>query len=272
MSKQFTCDDIDLIREQYPIVNMWSDDYYAYIAYVNLMEQYHSEPILEFLSTVNTDKTVEELKRRNLKGVVKALKTEDNNKVVVVFSNLNKSYLDEVNKYIDTFGWFPSVIKSKNVVYKYSEVNVLKVLSNIKLNDEVTVKYEAKYNKEVIVDEGFLYHVTPDIMWPKINHAGLTPKTQSKLANHPGRIYLLYKFKDKSSDIANTIQSLFDNYEHKKYVKYMYILKIDVSKLKNNKFFEDPNFKICDAVWTNENIPPYAISIYHKVLVNPDAE
>jgi hypothetical protein len=45
----------------------------------------------------------------------------------------------------------------------------------------------------------------------------------------------------------------------------MYLLRIDLSKVKNIKFFKDPNFFMGDAVWTYENIPPYAINVIGRI-------
>ena len=52
----------------------------------------------------------------------------------------------------------------------------------------------------------------------------------------------------------------------------MEILRVDMSKLKGNKFYEDPNFYMGDAVYSYDNIPPYAIENIKSVLVNYHAE
>ena len=45
----------------------------------------------------------------------------------------------------------------------------------------------------------------------------------------------------------------------------MYVLRINMSKLKKLKFFEDPKFDLGNAIWTYENIPPYAIEVVDKL-------
>jgi hypothetical protein len=47
----------------------------------------------------------------------------------------------------------------------------------------------------------------------------------------------------------------------------MYLLKINLSQLKDHKFFNDPNFFMGEAIWTYQNIPPSAISIDRKINV-----
>jgi len=116
-----------------------------------------------------------------------------------------------------------------------------------------------EYDKEVTVDSRYLYHLTPDTKWKSIKHIGLTPKTQGKLANHPGRIYLLTSL--DGVDVEKLAFSLLVTYSQAHLVKEMYLLKVDTANLRDIKFFEDPNFFKDQAVWTYQNIPPTAISV-----------
>jgi len=262
----YTPDDIEMIKEEYPGIAMWSDTH-VWVLYKNIIKE-HTEPIQEFLTTIVSEKTIEEFLRRNFKNVSTILRSNQGNKIRIIFSNLNKSSLDEINKYMDSFGWFPAMIGKGKDLDKYSEHSIL---SNTGDNN-ISVEYEAHYDSLVDVQEKYLYHICPDIAWINISTVGLTPKTQSKLSNHPRRIYLIHQFNNKKLNIAQTAQKLFDSCKNQKYIRNMYVLRIDVSKLKNNIFYEDPNFKICDAVWTNENIAPYAIKVVEQILVNPNAE
>jgi hypothetical protein len=48
----------------------------------------------------------------------------------------------------------------------------------------------------------------------------------------------------------------------------MYVLAIDMEKIKDHKFFKDPNFLIDDgAIYTYQNIPPSAILIDERINV-----
>ena len=55
------------------------------------------------------------------------------------------------------------------------------------------------------------------------------------------------------------------NYKFKP-IKYIYLLKIDLSKCEDKRFFLDPSAP--DGMFTYENIPPQCISIEEKINVN----
>ena len=51
--------------------------------------------------------------------------------------------------------------------------------------------------------------------------------------------------------------------------KYL-ILEIDLKRLPNHKFYNDPNFNMDgDGIWTFQNIPPIYIKIVGEVELNP---
>ena len=163
---------------------------------------------------------------------------------------------------MDSFGWYPAAIDNKGGG-KYTT----KVTSFIDRH-EITIVYEAKYDQEAILTSKYAYHLTPDIKWPKIKALGLTPKTQGKLGDHPGRIYLLAdidNLEDHGGDINDVAFALLNSYVNKDKVKQMYLLQIDLGQLKDHKFFDDPNFFMGEAVWTYQNIPPSAIKIVDKL-------
>ena len=220
-------------------------------------------PINEFLYTVNSEKTINYIEKKFGDQIECSYDDRKNGDSILIKFNteLNKN-LEEVNKIMYNFGWFPTFIRSRIAHEKYSS-GVKKSLNST----SVIITYDAKYNEEIKLDsEGFLYHLTPDISWDKISKYGLTPKTQNKIADHPERIYFIEKLNilgESFEDIANT---LLMNYYRSPYVKEMYLLLIDLSKLnKNIKFFKDPNFLMGQAVWTTSNIPPNAIEIYEKI-------
>ena len=93
---------------------------------------------------------------------------------------------------------------------------------------------------------------------------GLTPKTEGKLSNHPGRIYVLLQEKGED-DMLEFGFNLLNTYLNRDKVKEMYLLRIDLSKLKDVKFFTDPNFYMGEAAWTYQNIPPFAIEVDKKI-------
>jgi len=216
--------------------------------------------IKEFLYTINSEKTIDQLIKQIGDGIeIKEEFLNDNKKIIITFKKLSIEYLDKVNTFMDKFGWYPSFIDpdspygdsySRSIKYRIGENNI-------------DITYEAKYDEEVYITEDYLYHLTTDIRWPKIKAIGLTPKTQGKLANHPGRIYLLTKYSEEElKELVDNLRWLDPNRDK---IKEMYLLKIDTSQIKNHKFFEDPNFGKESGVWTYQNIPPSAITIIRKI-------
>lgn len=247
---------IEEIKKQYPSLQKWSDTH-AFELYKKIQEH---QLINEFLYTVNPEKTTQQVIKQAGYGVRINYKTS---KIYLTFDTLKKDYLDKVNKVMDSFGWYPAYIDAKDGG-KYTD----KIASFIN-KYEITIIYEAKYDQEATITSKYAYHLTPDLKWPKIKALGLTPKTQGKLGDHPGRIYLLTtdidELEDFGGDISDVAFTLLNSYTNKDKVQEMYLLKIDLGQLKNHKFFDDPNFFMGEAVWTYQNIPPSAISIDRKI-------
>lgn len=248
---------INEIKQQYPLLQKVSD-HYAFEMYKNIMSE---QIITEFLYTMDPELTAKQIIKQAGYGVHI---DHSKNKITLTFDTLTKDYLDKVNKVIDKFGWYPSYIDDKNGG-KYS-TNI----DNFIGEHEIVIGYEAKYDTQAKLDSKHIYHLTPDILYPKIKISGLTPKSQSKLSNHPERIYLLNPTDDDDMEtIAITLWDSISNSKLKNSIGDYYLLRIDTSKLPNHKFFEDPNFWIGNgAVWTYQNIPPSVISVDKLITVN----
>lgn len=245
---------IQEIKQQYPSLKGWSDDY-AYILYQKIQEH---QVITEFLYTVDVDKTVDTL-NKSFKGIHSS--DDDDNTILVKFKNLDTIILDTVNKKMDAFGYFPSIVGVYSGGGKYSD-NIKQFIGRT----DIVVKYEAKYDVETEIEVTHMFHITPDINYKKIKSLGLTPKTQSKIANHPGRIYLTYEL--SPDGLEDFMFALYNINPNKEYITDMYVLAIDMEQIKDHKFFIDPNFKMGEgAVYTYQNIPPSAISIDERVNV-----
>ncbi len=243
------------IKELYPSLKSWSDTH-AFELYKKIQEH---QLITEFLYTVDPKKTTQQLIKQAGYGV---RINYTSNKISLTFDTLKKDYLDKVNKVMDSFGWYPSYIDNKDGG-KYSN----KISSFID-KYEITIIYEAKYDQEVVPTSNYAYHLTPDLKWPKIKALGLTPKTQGKLADHPGRVYLLSNIDNLNNfggDLSDIAFSLLNSYKNNERVKEMYLLQIDIKKLKNVKFFKDENFLMGQAIWTYQNIPPSLIKVVDKL-------
>lgn len=243
------------IKNLYPSLRAWGD-FQAYELYKRIEAH---QLILEFLYTVSPEKTTQQVLKQAGYGVRINYGTD---KIYLTFDTVKKDYLDKVNKVMDSFGWYPAYIDNKDGG-KYSD-KISKFLNK----NEITIVYEAKYDKEVSITSKYAYHLTPDLKWPKIKAIGLTPKTQGKLGDHPGRIYLLSNIEsiqDFGGDVYDISFALLNSYSNRDKVKEMYLLQIDLEQLKNHKFFKDPNFFMGEAVWTYQNIPPSTIKIVDKL-------
>ena len=243
---------------QYPSLRLWAD-HLVESAYEDLIEG--QQLILEFLHTIEASKTTQQLEKRYPNKVAVEYRYVDDSVVGISIKFLDKleESLKEINDFMESFGWYPAFIGKDSDHGKYSaKVNKFFGFK------EVSILYEPKYNQEIdVAGYPFLYHITPDIKWPKIKHYGLTSKSQGKLADHPGRVYLATEFDDE----LEVAFSLYNSYENKDRVKEMYLLEIDTSKLSEVIFFKDPNFFQGKAIWTYQNIPPNAIRVSKRIDV-----
>ena len=249
---------INEIKKQYPSLQKWSDTH-AFELYKKIQEH---QVITEFLSTVSPSKTLPQIIKQAGYGVTFPSNWENNPKnITLIFDTLDKNYLNKVNKVMDSFGWFPSYIGGYTTDSGKYSTSVDKYIGK----HEVEVKYEAKYDQEIVPISKYAYHITPDIKWSRIKVIGLTPKTQGKLGDHPGRIYLTSNIeKDTLEELA---YALWEASTNKDKINEMYLLQIDLSQLKNHKFFEDPNFFMGEAMWTYQNIPPSVINVIDKFKI-----
>ncbi len=246
-----------IIKEQYPSFRMW-DDGSAIILYQGIQEH---QLIKEFLYTINPDKVINIINKR-FGNEIKLIHKQDvkNSKfILIIIENPSQELIEKINKKLDSLGYF-NANKSD------------KLPNNILEKTTITLQFEPKYDIQ-INPQPFTYHLTPDFNWKKIRTLGLTPKTQEKISKHPGRVYLVDKINE--DDIEELAITLWENNKSRNIIRNMELLKIDMSKLKDNKFFEDPKFHFGEnreAIYTYENIPPYAISHIKSILVNPRNE
>src|SRR3972149_2510408 len=144
-----------------------------------------------------------------------------------------------------------------------------KILENffIILNNLGYFISEFGYSTEIDRKVGYKKYSIED--FDKILKIGLTPRSGSKISNHPDRIYLAF-----SREGAKGIGSEIQKYDQEN--EYVFcLLEIDVEKLKqlreknlnksNLRFFDDPNFKN-KGVFSLENIPPDAITVLEQKI------
>jgi hypothetical protein len=251
------------IKDEYPLLENHGD-LWALGMYDSICEE---QILKEFISqTIEADKTSKELDKR-----FPALDISINIESPKVFSiNLPKSafkYWGEISKFLDTFGWYPSYIalvtedffggflKDKG---KYSNESMNTMMKSADDEDAIQISIEAKYDTEQ-QPEKYYYHLVPDIYLDKVELKGLTPKTKSKIATHPERVYLLNPDnEDEFEKIANMLYDKTPSKETKSKIKNYHLLRINADAIKDKvKFYNDPNFRIGNgAVWTYQNIAP----------------
>ena len=118
---------------------------------------------------------------------------------------------------------------------------------------------------EIFPSKDKAYHLTPDIYLGSIQKEGLTPRTESKLAPHPERIYL---YLNPSSSLKTLARDLWHASSYKDRVKKYHILEIDLTQLSDHKFYADPDSSLSYvAIYTNQSIPPSAIKVLGTIPV-----
>ena len=167
-------------------------------------------------------------------------------------SNLVDPNISEVIKLANNLGYFPSVFayekNNKTKVEKYSNSKLREIMNDVE-PDFLAFSLEKKYDEITDVPE-FVYHITDKKYLDKIKSIGLTPKTKSKLAFHPERVYVALD-KDDVLRLWKRMNIFIPD-------KQGILLKINTKGL-DNVFYNDPNFKN-KGVYTYNNIPSSNIS------------
>jgi predicted RNA-binding protein with PUA domain len=178
----------------------------------------------------------------------------------IIFDNLDQEILNKINEFMGKKGWFPANIGFSGMKGRIYSQNFKDYLGD----DDVQITYEAHSPDEIKITQTKAYHVTPDIFFNKINQEGLIPKSESKLSNHPDRVYL-YRNQDKHKDIVWTIWNSLSK-ERQEQIKNYYVLEIDLTQIPNYNFFKDPQ-AMADygAIYTDKPIPKSAIRVIDKI-------
>jgi hypothetical protein len=180
----------------------------------------------------------------------------------IVVDQLDQKTLNIINKFMSEKGWFPTNISLSGMKGRIYSDHVNDYIGE----EDVQIGYEADFAKEVGIPKTKAFHVTPDIFMDKIKVTGLTAKSESKLSNHPERIYMfLSQDKNAPKDMVQTIWNSLSK-ERQKEIKDYYVLEIDLTKLPNQKLYHDPQTMITfEAIYTNQPIPKSAIKVIDKI-------
>jgi len=176
------------------------------------------------------------------------------------FSNsytLAEYELKKLLKLTNNLGWFPANMSSydndgnfKQLVWDENLRNFAALIKKQFTN--ILFLFEAKYDIQVEDFPDILYHVCEKKYADKILKIGLVPRSRSKKAFHPERVYLCKDLND-AVILINQFDSLDKN-------KYWVILRIDVFSIQDYlKLYKDPNYAE-KGFYTLNNIPPFCIS------------
>jgi hypothetical protein len=172
--------------------------------------------------------------------------------------NLNyieaKRELDDILQITNNLGWFPSYMSSmSNQKFKESKFSIEdfeKFITDSFIS--INFSFEAKYDISEERYPRILYHVCDAIHVDKILKQGLVPRSRSKKAFHPERVYLV-KTLDNAYEMGTELNRNNTN-------KEWAILEIDTATLDYLKLFRDPNY-INKGFYTLNNISPFCITL-----------
>lgn len=177
--------------------------------------------------------------------------------------------LNNLGYFVSEFGYSTEI--NRNIGYeKYTEENFGKKFKEKDKLTSLSIILEAKFDKEINKIPDKIYHLCSQANLSKILKIGLTPRSGSKISNHPERIYLSFS-KEGAKEVGRGIQ------KHDLEKKYIFcLLEIDVEKLRqsrkknlnksNLRFFDDPNFKN-KGIFVLENVPPVAIIVLEQEII-----
>lgn len=220
-----------------------------YIIRETLSKTYSLNLVFKYLS-----KHLEEGVFHEINDVLKIEVTHKNYeklpKVIESLENLYGWYLAGAQYDLDEpFDRDVENIKS-NLVYNAREIE--KDLGE-DMDGQIVLHFLEKYGKKVQVPD-IVYHVTSGNNLSKILKYGLVPKSKSKKAFHPDRVYVATEL----SGIQNLVNDEYFDIDNPT------LLTIDISDIKDSvDFFEDPHFST--GVYTFSNIRPENIIDYKNL-------
>lgn len=197
----------------------------------------------------------------NIKHVIN-IKEIENTLSLTIF-NFDKEVLSILNSNGNLSGYFISLI----VLMRFDTSNmIIKNINDLEKNiDEfkprsITFIFESKFDEEYKEKPRFILHVTEKKNLKKILSIGLVPKSNSKLSQHPERIYFALTYNaavEYEKVFARNADKHIDDYD---------ILQIDMTMLKIKLMYDPNSIHRSErfGLYTYDNIPPSAISVYKE--------
>ena len=160
--------------------------------------------------------------------------------ILRIKDGIQPEYFEKLLPLLNNLGYFISYMEiySDDIAIedKYNEKTVKNAFQNPKIHS-IYLECEAKFDQKVNKIPSFLYHVAPLRSWDKIQKIGLIPKSRSKKAYHPERVYL-------GKDEKNT-SNLAPKFYQSEGIKDWVLLKINTNMVPGDylRLYYDPNFK-----------------------------
>lgn len=204
-----------------------------------------------FGDILSPDETV--LKLKNKYGIPEecVIKKEAYNKiyvyVVTALIGINDQLIEEDMSKMGYFCGFRGNVNEVNGM----KFQVLQFEPLCQMQDDIT--------DEIINNNDFLYHWTPEYCVKDIMENGLVPGHRNKVFNYTPRTYLIQGGYNKRYFGALGQSLCFNNNDERNDGNYA-LLSIDVSKINDNiRFYYDPNSEM--GVYTEQVIPPDIIKV-----------
>lgn len=129
--------------------------------------------------------------------------------------------------------------------------------------DAINLFFKPRFQTDDCTDDvrtrcRFVYHLTPASNFDKILKNGFVPKSENMLFSYPDRVYFFLgnNLKRKSLNLMKTVWKSHGSPE-------AVVLMVDLEKVPEDVIFRT-DFDADEAIFTHDNISPYAIAGYKK--------
>ena len=231
-------------------MNIFNDDRFLLKALIN-KEPWILKEIAVYEGLISTTSLQQSFMILSRKYNVKP-NYNDNTFRIILDGTESSKFIEELLVKTNNLGWFPSYFSSPYGGGKWAEKEITRLTDK---GIPFAVGFEAKFDIELYKDKipKKLYHITPTKNIEKIKKIGLTPRSGSKIASHPERIY----FADSVSNTKQLLGAMKQS--DPKNINYS-LIDIDSTDLPiTTRFFKDPNF--IGGVYTLSNIAPIFLNI-----------
>jgi hypothetical protein len=178
----------------------------------------------------------------------------ENSKISIEISEYDEKQFSLLLSYLNSLGYFitrESVHLQNGRTLLSKEFDASLITNNLNDISSIVLYIEPKYDIKIERVPKVLYHATPNRNSDKILQTGLTPKSRSKLAFHPERVYLTDTV-ENAKDISKKLSAITGE-------KGWSILKIETQHIPPYfKLYKDPNYT--NGYYSVNNIPPSAIT------------